>query len=230
MGRITNQVMAERFLSEAKKLLELEGTVANLTTVQALCLMYLTSALLGRDRAGLMYRYTAYEMLRPLRLERKFTLLNSDNPEDAQTRYILSRALWGFFCFEGYIYTHLLYLMLVLTFTRRMAYFYSEPSLLHRPSIPNLFDERTELEEDTLLDISPDPSHSPEPGLFRTLCSLSEVFYDAMVATTTSASSNSNDSVSIAHDLFLRFKSWCSQLPENMLVEKKFTVQNCYLQ
>jgi len=99
--------MVERFLSESKKLLELEAGVETLPTVQACCLIYLTSALLGRDRAGLMYRYTAYGMLRRLRLEFKFSRLRDDYPEEAQTRRILSKILWGFFCFEGYAYIYI---------------------------------------------------------------------------------------------------------------------------
>ena len=101
MGSIIGQRMEDRFLSEAKGLFELENGRESLPTVNALCLMYLTSALLGRDRAGLMYRHLAYEMLKRLGLERKFNKLSDDDPQEVLTRNVLSKALWGLFCFEG---------------------------------------------------------------------------------------------------------------------------------
>lgn len=93
--------MVERYLNECQKLLELEGATETLPTIQALCLMYLTSALLGKDRVGLVYRYTAYEILRRERLEEKLSRLDNQVPEGLRTKEILSKALWGFFCFEA---------------------------------------------------------------------------------------------------------------------------------
>lgn len=101
MGRIIGQQMVERFLAESKKALELAGGVESLPTVQTLCLIYLTTALLGRDRAGLMYRYAAYEVLKRQRLDVRFAKLNDDDPEGGRTRVILSKVAWGLFCFEG---------------------------------------------------------------------------------------------------------------------------------
>jgi hypothetical protein len=95
--------MADSFLNEAKKLLELEQGRMTIPTINALCLMYLTSALLGRDRAGLMYRYMAYSIARRLSLEQKFTKLDEEHADTPLTRQILSRTLWGLFCFERYV-------------------------------------------------------------------------------------------------------------------------------
>lgn len=100
MGFSTGQNMTDRFLDEAKKQLDIEGCRSTIPTLHALCLMYLTSALLGRDRAGVMYRYAAYEMLKRLDLERKFRRLDSGDPDAAETRLVLSKTLWGLFCFE----------------------------------------------------------------------------------------------------------------------------------
>jgi hypothetical protein len=100
MGSLTCRNMAECFLDEAKKQLEIESCRASIPTLQALCLMYLTSALLGRDRAGIMYRFAAYEMLKRLNLERKFARLDPSDLEVAEMRMILSKLLWGLFCFE----------------------------------------------------------------------------------------------------------------------------------
>lgn len=99
--------MAHRYLEECKILLELEGD-ETLSTVQALCLMYLTSALLGMDRVGLMYRYAAYGMLHRLQLEVRFSKLKMNDTADFGIMQVLSKVLWGLFCFEGYVFRLLL--------------------------------------------------------------------------------------------------------------------------
>ena len=103
MGSITGENMAERFLAEAKKLLELERGWGTIPIVHALCLMYLTSALLGRDRAGSMYRYTADETLSLLLFEQNIKKLDENDLEKAQHRRVLSKSLWGLFVFKGYV-------------------------------------------------------------------------------------------------------------------------------
>lgn len=49
--------MAERFTDEAKKLFELECGRASLPSVFGLYILFFVSAMMGKDRAGLMYRY-----------------------------------------------------------------------------------------------------------------------------------------------------------------------------
>lgn len=49
--------MPERFMDEAKKLFELECGRASLPTVFGLYMLFFVSAMMGKDRAGLMYRY-----------------------------------------------------------------------------------------------------------------------------------------------------------------------------
>lgn len=49
--------MVERFTDEAKKLFELECGRASLPTVSGLYILFFVSAMMGKDRAGLMYRY-----------------------------------------------------------------------------------------------------------------------------------------------------------------------------
>lgn len=62
MGTVLRCNMPERFLDEAKKLFELECGRASLPAVFGLYMLFFTSAMMGKDRAGLMYRY----MVRPL--------------------------------------------------------------------------------------------------------------------------------------------------------------------
>lgn len=112
-----------------------------------------------------------------------------------------------------------------------MAYFYSEPSLLHRPTIPNLFDERAECTGEPNQELCPNPLYSQTPGLFRTLCTLSELFYDIMLVNANSSTAwDSDESLSKRAKLYSKFNSWRVSLTESLQVEKNFTVNNCYLQ
>lgn len=111
-----------------------------------------------------------------------------------------------------------------------MAYFYSEPSLLQPPAVPNLFDERSEIEEETNERVFHEPLYSPSIGLFSTLCSLSELFYEVMVFNSTSVSLDRHVTLLRRAELFRKFKNWCTSLPANLQIRTKFTVHTCYLQ
>jgi len=89
----------DRFLMEAKRLHDRESGRRSLPTVQALLLMFACSSGMGQDRAGTMFRYTAYEMLKRLRLEAKLRFMESSgNSHDEQKA--VARALWGIYFFE----------------------------------------------------------------------------------------------------------------------------------
>lgn len=60
-----------------------------------------------------------------------------------------------------------------------MSYFYSEPSLIRPPLVPNLFNERAE-QCDVSSDALPDAFRSLTPGVFEANCALSELFYAIM--------------------------------------------------
>jgi hypothetical protein len=66
-----------------------------------------------------------------------------------------------------------------------MSYFYSEPSLIPPPSVPNLFDERIERDDGAAQDVLPDASRILTPGIFKANCVLSELFYRIMTFNTT---------------------------------------------
>lgn len=63
MGTILRCNMVERFMDEAKKLFELECGRASLPTISGLYILFFVSAMLGKDRAGLMYRYMVCPLL-----------------------------------------------------------------------------------------------------------------------------------------------------------------------
>lgn len=61
--------------------------------------MFAYTSGVGRDRAGMIFRYTAYEMLNRLRLETGFHEATSQSHDHLEQK-ALSRALWGIYCFE----------------------------------------------------------------------------------------------------------------------------------
>ena len=87
-------------MKECKKLLDNQAGRASLPTVQALYLMFATACFQGKDRAGNMYRYMAVEMLKRLRLERRFLQLRDNDIAEVIHRRVISTALWGLFAFE----------------------------------------------------------------------------------------------------------------------------------
>jgi hypothetical protein len=95
----------ERFLAEARSLLERECGRRSLPTVQALLIMYTCHVGQGKDRGGLEYRHRAYQMLDWIqpKLESRFNNPVMIDPSNA-TRYqdAISRMLWGIYCFERY--------------------------------------------------------------------------------------------------------------------------------
>lgn len=95
--------MLATFLAEAKKLLDLEYGKLSIPSIQSLLIMYITSAGMGKDRAGVMFRYAAYEMLKRLRLENAYRFLDklADDEETRRDKRAISRMLWGVYCFEA---------------------------------------------------------------------------------------------------------------------------------
>ncbi|KAI1326308.1 hypothetical protein F5Y16DRAFT_421909 [Xylariaceae sp. FL0255] len=77
--RDPSRTIANVFLGESKRLLVLERGRESIPTVVSLCLMHLTSAHLGEDRIGAMYRYMASATAKRLCLEQKFVRLEEDD-------------------------------------------------------------------------------------------------------------------------------------------------------
>ena len=95
----------DHFLKEAKRLLDRECGRRSLPTVQALLIMFACSTGMGQDRAGTMFRYTAYEMLKRLKLEMKLRALEASGNSHEKSK-ALSRALWGIYFFERSVMTY----------------------------------------------------------------------------------------------------------------------------
>jgi hypothetical protein len=90
---------AEHFYTEAKRLFDCENGRRSLPTVQGLLIIFTYSTVMGKDRAGMMFRHTAYKMLQQLDLEENFRS-NTDVRHNYREQKAFSRALWGIYCFE----------------------------------------------------------------------------------------------------------------------------------
>ena len=99
-GAMTGQSTTEKFLDEAKMLIDREQGRVSIPAVQGLMLMYVTTTCLGRDRVGRMCRQIALDMVRRLQLETRYTsgIMGTTTPD--QDKGLISKALWGLFLLE----------------------------------------------------------------------------------------------------------------------------------
>jgi len=196
--------MRVEFLNEAKRLFDLESGKGSLPTVQALLIMYICCAGMGRDRAGMMFRSVAYEMLRSLRLED--VRLGAASEAEATARAIdaNSRALWGIYCFER--------LVSLPASTRGSLWFanlhvsissfaYLQPGLVRKPSVPRRFLTRSssmaqseELWSDEQL----------SPSILYAMCDLSDIYNDVMSYTVSLDGETGSEADVLARASYLR--------------------------
>lgn len=86
--------MQSLFFDEAQRHLHLEAGRTSLATAQALLLMHLSSAAMGADRASRMHQLCAGDMFNNL------LTVEVDVTVEIRDRKIMSKALWGMYCFE----------------------------------------------------------------------------------------------------------------------------------
>lgn len=104
IGRIHGCDLGQRFYEKAERCFDGEYGRLSLPAVQALLILYVCSSSMGKDRAGTIKRLAAYEMLRRLKLERRFSKAKSRHhaAEQKRLRRVASKALWGVHCFDRY--------------------------------------------------------------------------------------------------------------------------------
>ena len=89
-----------KFYAEAKKLFDLDQS-ASITNVQGLWMLFMFSCAVGTDRAGSMYRFAAYEMLKRMRLRARYDKLREDVPNEALEKRAITKLYWGIFVLRG---------------------------------------------------------------------------------------------------------------------------------
>jgi hypothetical protein len=65
--------------------------------------MFICSSSQGRDRAGMMYRFGAFDMLKRMRLQQRLELARETEGDEEvrETLRVYSRSLWGMYAFES---------------------------------------------------------------------------------------------------------------------------------
>ncbi|KJZ70966.1 hypothetical protein HIM_09621 [Hirsutella minnesotensis 3608] len=220
---VKQQNVTQRFLDEAKSLLDLEQGRASIPTVQALMLMYMTTTCLGSDRAGRIYRNHALEMVTRLKIEARYTSLLEDGHDDPKERELLSKALWGLFIFES-----------------RSAFLYFQPSQIPIPKIPNPFaadmNEAAWHRPRSNVDVLDRPfEESPcripiVPEINAATCSLAELFYEIMLHNTNEETvCGSDDDLRIRKSFYLKLRRMVDTWPKRFYVENNFAPGTHYL-
>lgn len=113
----------------------------------------------------------------------------------------------------------------------RMSYFYSEASLVRPPSVPNLFDERTEqVGDEERVDDSSRAPRTLTPGVFKANCDLSELFFAIMTFNTTHpVTVGSNASSEKRAEFYARLTEMQDFWRPVLQTRDRFTAQLCYL-
>ncbi|KAH6991268.1 hypothetical protein BKA56DRAFT_228047 [Ilyonectria sp. MPI-CAGE-AT-0026] len=217
----TQQNLCDRFLEEAKGFLGRENGRPSIPTVQALVFIYLATAVAGRDRAARVYRFTAFTMLRRLRLEQKFHSLDDSDAADAKERRVISCALWGLFTIES-----------------RIALFYSQPSILPPPNIPKLLDGYKTMNVEHLgnVDVLGQPLQESTyqvpvvTGIGILSCEVAELWNEVMYhITSTETIKGSDADIRVRRTFYSRLRRFREELPMRFLCETNLTPSTCFL-
>lgn len=170
-----------------------------------------------------MYRYAAYEMLQRMNLERTFEMIK-DKPERRLHKSVISRVIWGLFCYESIT-----------------AYIYLEPSLLPPPTIEQDFypdDDQIQLSSsglpaniDVLGNIHKEDGVSPPfvPGLLKATCDLSEFLYASMTRNAQQTTFGSEADMAERRRAYAQVLSWWLHLSPHLRNDKNLTPQTSHL-
>ncbi|GJC93282.1 C6 transcription factor [Colletotrichum higginsianum] len=97
---ITGRDLARMFREEVMQLLEKSHGRATIPTILALVLVDWSASIAGDESGAKMYRFMAWERYKRFKPERRFAMLNKDDPADAVEMLCISRAVWAIFFME----------------------------------------------------------------------------------------------------------------------------------
>ncbi|KAG5945456.1 hypothetical protein E4U53_006704 [Claviceps sorghi] len=243
---LSRRDLAVEFLNEAKKLLDMENGRASVCAVQGLALLFSVSACRGTDRAGILYRFAAYEMFNRLDVEATYNAMRYDKTKELDRR-ILSRLAWGLFCFEsahsfGPVRAreeHQVQSNCVSGNLSIVAYVYLEISMIPPPAIPRHFERPFEPpglapppNVDMFGNVHTSESKSPPfvPGALYLACDVTSMLYSSMQWNQESESfCGEEEDLKVRRRKLDEVRRWRERLPLNMREDINFTPQTCYL-
>ncbi|PFH61397.1 hypothetical protein XA68_17449 [Ophiocordyceps unilateralis] len=218
---VTGEDLSARFVNEAKKLWDQEAGRASLPTVQGLAILFTVTAYRGTDKQGFIYRYAAYEMLHRLGLPHTFKQSSPNDGQASRSReeQIVSKVIWGLFCFESIV-----------------GYVYLQQSLLKPPNVPRCFEPAVSSNCPSVnLDFNGEPftstSTSPPfvPGILDATCELSLALYEVMQWNADSQEPGSEIDLTKRRQFYAENQSWRHRLQRHLTAEGNFTPQTCFL-
>ncbi|KAM0716502.1 hypothetical protein Q7P37_007947 [Cladosporium fusiforme] len=207
-GSIQGFDTRERFLHEARRLLDIDYGRRSLSTVQALLILYTCYTGQGRDRGGLQYRHAAYEMLKRLQVKLEAKFQTPGIPDEAgRNRYqkAISRALWGIYCFESI-----------------SASAYLQPSLVRAPTIPRRFVENGNIDPAVTGHRASEPEPQLSAYVLNATCDLSERLYEAMA-------DYSGNGLDFRVRLYHGLRQWGSDMPSLIRADTNFCPETSLL-
>ncbi|WQF79439.1 Putative zn(2)Cys(6) fungal-type DNA-binding domain-containing protein [Colletotrichum destructivum] len=218
---VTGRDLARLFREEVMQLLEKSHGRATIPTILALVLVDWSASIAGDESGAKMYRFMAWERYKRFKPERRFAMLNKDDPADAVEMLCISRAVWAIFFMES-----------------RISYFYNTVADIPPPSIPRLFDNhgRDAIEPRGNIDVLGRPHLASTnqipivPGMATVVSNLACLQYDIMqYLTSGSTIKGSIEDVRRKKHWYCRLQEFREALPTRFHVEINFTPATCFL-
>ncbi|OHF01745.1 hypothetical protein CORC01_02936 [Colletotrichum orchidophilum] len=221
---ITGQDLARQFREEVMQLVEKSHGRASIPTILALVLVDWSASIAGDEASAKMYRFMAWERYKRFKPERRFAMLNKDDPNDAIEMLCISKAK-----------------PLQQADPRlgsRVSYFYHSAADMPPPSIPRLFDNcgRDAVEPLGNVDILGRPYLESTnqiplvPGMATVVSNLACLQYDIMsYLTSGSTIKGSIEDVRRKKHWYCRLQEFRLALPKRFQIEYNLTPATCFL-
>ncbi|EFQ34274.1 uncharacterized protein GLRG_09418 [Colletotrichum graminicola M1.001] len=218
---ITGRDLCKTFRDEVMQLVEKSHGRATIPTILALVLVDWSASIAGDESSAKMYRFMAWERYKRFKPDRRFAMLNKDDPVDAREMLCISKAVWAIFLMES-----------------RISYFYSSVADIPPPTIPKLFDNygKDATEPRGNVDVLGRPYMESKtqlpivPGIATVNTSLACLQYDIMqYLTSGSTIKGSIEDIRRRKHWYCRLREFRKALPDRFQMEYNFTPSTCFL-
>ncbi|KAK2060727.1 hypothetical protein LY76DRAFT_568364 [Colletotrichum caudatum] len=218
---ITGRDLSKSFRDEVMQLVEKSHGRATIPTILALVLVDWSASIAGDESTAKMYRFMAWERYKRFKPDRRFAVLNKDDPADATEMLCISRAVWAVFLMES-----------------RISYFYNSVADIPPPTIPKLFDNhgKDATEPRGNVDVLGRPYMESKtqlpivPGMATVVTSLASLQYHVMqYLTSGSTIKGSIEDIRRRKHWYCRLREFRVALPDRFQMEYNFTPGTCFL-
>ncbi|KAK1995363.1 hypothetical protein LX36DRAFT_659716 [Colletotrichum falcatum] len=218
---ITGRDLSKAFRDEVMQLVEKSHGRATIPTILALVLVDWSASIAGDESTAKMYRFMAWERYKRFNPDRRFAMLNKDDPADAAEMLCISKAVWAIFFMES-----------------RISYFYHSVADIPPPTIPKLFDShgKDATEPRGNVDVLGRPYMESTnqlpivPGMATVVTSLACLQYDIMKYLTSGTTiKGSIEDIRRRKHWYCRLREFRKDLPDRFQMEYNLTPGTCFL-